>query len=129
MTDRQAKDLGRRAEKLVGAEYARRGWEVLHRNWRPHGLGLRGEIDLVVRRGELLAVVEVKARRRSGPTGGPRQAVDVRKRRRLARLADALLVTHPELRSCFVRFDVAAVTMEPDLGEPSLELIEDAFRL
>jgi len=128
VNDKRAKSMGRLAEELVAAEYVRRGWAVLQRNWRPRGLNLRGELDLVARRGELLAVVEVKARSRGGPTGGPREAVDARKRRRLFRLADALLVTHPELRGCFVRFDVAAVTMQPDLGKPSLELIEDAFR-
>jgi putative endonuclease len=129
MTASDAKRMGRRAEELVAAEYQRRGWSVLLRNWRPRGLGLRGELDLVVRRGELLAVVEVKARRREGPVGGAREAVDIRKRRRLARLADALLVSRPDLRGLYVRFDVAAVTWEPELDRPSLELIEDAFRL
>ncbi|MBD3372294.1 MAG: YraN family protein [Candidatus Coatesbacteria bacterium] len=129
MSESDAKRMGRRAEELAAAEYQRRGWSVLLRNWRPRGLGLRGELDLVVRRDELLAVVEVKARRRGGPAGGAREAVDIRKRRRLARLADALLVSRPDLRGLYVRFDVAAITWEPELDRPSLELIEDAFRL
>jgi putative endonuclease len=121
-------ELGGRAEALAAELYERRGWTLVARNWRPRGLDLRGELDLVVRRGDLLAVVEVKARRRRGPAGGPREAVTPDKVRRLARLADALLVSLPELRELYVRFDVVSI-LWPKGQEPEVELIEDAFRV
>lgn len=124
----RAEELGERAETLAAEMYERRGWTVVARDWRPHGLDLRGDLDLVVRRGEILAVVEVKALRRRGPVGGPREAVTPEKIRRLARLADALLVSLPELRGLYVRFDVVAVLWPKDRG-PEVELIEDAFRV
>ncbi len=124
----RAEKLGERAEELAAALYERMGWTVVARDWRPRGLDLRGDLDLVARKGDLLAVVEVKARRRRGPAGGPREAVTPEKVRRIARLADALLVSLPELRGLYVRFDVVAV-LWPKGEEPEVELIEDAFRL
>lgn len=126
--DSRAGRLGERAETLAAEIYERRGWTVVARNWRPSGLDLRGELDLVARKGEILAVVEVKALRRRGPAGGPREAVTPDKIRRLARLADALRVSLPELRGLYVRFDVVAV-LWPKGREPEVELIEDAFRV
>jgi putative endonuclease len=124
----RAEALGDRAENLAAEIYERRGWTVVARNWRPSGLDLRGELDLVARKGEILAVVEVKALRRRGPLGGPREAVTPDKIRRLTRLADALRVSLPELRGLYVRFDVVAV-LWPKGREPEVELIEDAFRV
>ena len=124
----RAEKLGERAEELAAELYERRGWTVIARDWRPRGLELRGDLDLVARRGEVLAVVEVKALRRRGPAGGPREAVTPEKVRRLTRLADALLVSRPELRGLYVRFDVVAVLWPRGRG-PEVELIEDAFRV
>lgn len=84
----------------------RLGWIVLGRNVR---IG-RGEIDLIVRRGSVLAFIEVKARR-SCACGTPEDAVDARKRRQVARLAELWLAARPRaLRGVEdVRFDVVAV--------------------
>lgn len=50
---------GLAAEESVAADYARRGHTVAARRWR----GSRGEIDLVLRNGDGLIVVEVKKAR------------------------------------------------------------------
>jgi len=50
---------GMAAEDAVAAEYERRGHEVAARRWR----GSRGELDLVLRDGAGLIVVEVKQAR------------------------------------------------------------------
>ena len=51
--------------------YRRHGYEIVARNWRCP----LGEVDLIVRRGRLLVVCEVKARRTDafGPAGGRRR--------------------------------------------------------
>src|SRR5690606_35661951 len=60
--------LGRRAESLAARVLVARGWSILAANYR---FGRR-EVDLVARRGDLVAFVEVKAR--SGPGYGPPEA-------------------------------------------------------
>lgn len=65
-----------------------------------------GEIDLVARRGDQIAIVEVKARPALGASGampGPRQQA------RLAHAAAAFLGRHPHLAGLSVRFDVVTI--------------------
>jgi putative endonuclease len=98
--------LGRAAEAAAARHLVREGWVLLGRNVR---VG-RGELDLIARRGSILAFVEVKARR-SAVCGAPEDAVDGRKRRQVARLAELWLAARPwALRGVTdVRFDVIAV--------------------
>lgn len=98
--------LGRAAEAAAADYLTRDGWTLLGRNVR---IG-RGELDLIVRRGGVLAFVEVKARR-SATCGVPEDAVDGRKRRQVDRLAELWLAARPwALRGVSdVRFDVVAV--------------------
>lgn len=98
--------FGRAAEDLAAAHLSARGWRIVGRNIR---VG-RGELDLIVRRGRVLAFVEVKARR-SAACGAPEDAVSARKRRQIARLAELWLAARPwALKGVDdVRFDVVAV--------------------
>lgn len=98
--------FGRAAEEAAARYLIRDGWTLLGRNVR---IG-RGELDLIARRGDVLAFVEVKARR-TAEYGSPEDAVDARKRRKVARLAELWLSVRPwALRGVSdVRFDVIAV--------------------
>ena len=81
--------------------------EIVCRNWRC----AIGEIDLIARRGRLVVVCEVKARR-SDAFGVPALAVGAAKQQRLRRLAAAWLASNRTGRVVDVRFDVVAVTGE-----------------
>ncbi len=98
--------FGRAAEEAAARHLTRNGWTLLGRNVR---IG-RGELDLIARRGPVLAFVEVKARR-TARFGSPEDAVDGRKRRKVARLAELWLSVRPwALRGVTdVRFDIVAV--------------------
>ncbi len=104
MNERQ--QFGRAAEEAAAQYLQRRGWRLLDRNVR---IG-RGELDLIARRGAVLAFVEVKARR-SGAAGAPEDAVTPRKRRQVARLAELWLAWRPWALTGVtdVRFDIVAV--------------------
>jgi len=107
--------VGRRGEAVAAAWYAERGWDVVARNWRCAD----GELDLVCRRGGLVAVVEVKARS-SSRFGAPVEAVGPAKRARLRRVAAAWL--RAQERPCGrVRFDVVSVDAS------GVDVIEEAF--
>ena len=100
--------LGRAAEQAAAVHLERAGWRLLGRNVR---VG-RGELDLIARRGHVLAFVEVKARR-TRSCGAPEDAVSPRKQRQVARLAELWLAVRPwALHGVTdVRFDVVAVDL------------------
>ena len=98
------------------------GWTVTDHRFRMGRL----EIDLVARRRDLVAFVEVKTRRGSG-FGQPVEAVTWAKRREIARVAQAWIGRHG--RPAFTyRFDVIGVTLSP-AGPHRIEHVEDAFRV
>ena len=101
---RRAYARGRRAERLAA-------WWLRLQGYRILALGLRspvGEIDIVARRGGILAVVEVKRRASLVEAA---EAVSPRQRRRLRRAAELYLQRHPELAGLQPRFD--AVLLVP----------------
>lgn len=66
------------------------------------------ELDLVVRRGRVVAFCEVKSKAGDGH-GDPLEMIPPAKVARIRRAADAWLARHPELERLDVRFDVVAV--------------------
>ncbi len=107
--------LGAYGESLVALWYEQRGYSVLARNWRCR----EGEIDLVLGRGSLVVICEVKTRS-SERFGSPFEAVGPDKQRRLRHLgARWLAESHTGYRD--VRFDVAGV-----VGR-RVQVIEHAF--
>lgn len=102
--DRQgAERRGRRAETLARLLLALKGWRVVATRYRTPV----GEIDLIVRRGRILAMIEVK--QRPSHTAAL-HAVQPRQRERIARAAQWFLARDGR---CFadynIRFDVVAV--------------------
>ena len=99
---RAAERRGRAAELLCRWHLRVRGWHILASGWRcPFG-----EIDIVARRGRVLAIVEVKAR---PDLAGAAVAVSPRQRRRIARAAESFLALRPDLAGHDIRFDVMLV--------------------
>ena len=93
---------GRWAETLAAWSLRLHGYRVLARRYRTP----LGEIDLVVRRGRLLAFVEVKARRDLEQALG---ALGPRQKARTRRAAELFLLRHPAHADCVLRFDLVAV--------------------
>jgi putative endonuclease len=108
-------ERGRWGEDIAAAWYQRRGYVVVARNWRCRA----GEIDLVVRRGRLVVVSEVKARR-TDAYGPAASAVGPVKQQRLRRLAAAWLAS-TGVHGVEVRFDVVAITGH------EIDVVTDAF--
>ena len=96
--------------------YRLRGYRILDGN-----VWLAGaELDLVVRRGRVLAFCEVKSKAGDG-YGDPLEMIPPAKIARIRRAAEAWLAVHPELESLDVRFDVVAVRGS------RIEHVPDAF--
>ena len=112
---------GRRFEGVAARHLEARGWRVIERNLRWH----RKEIDLVVRRGDLVAFVEVKGRG-GRECGHPLEAVTPRKRREIEAVA-RWWVASRGVAGLVYRFDAVAVEESAD-GRLRVEHVEDAWR-
>ncbi len=114
--------LGRRGEQIAAEYLEQRGVRIVARNVHMR----EAEIDLIGLEGRTLCFVEVRLRR-SVRFGSPAASVDARKRRRIARAAQAWLASGRPPRHEILRFDVVAIdaSQEP----PGIEHYRDAFTL
>ena len=95
---RRAVRAGRRAETLCAWHLRARGYRILARRLRT----VAGEIDILARRGRVLAVIEVKARPSLAQAA---EAIGARQRQRVLRAAEAFLAQNPALAKLDLRFD------------------------
>ena len=99
---RQAFRRGHAAELLCLWHLRLRGYRILARRFRVPS----GEIDLIARRGRVLAAIEVKARPSVTIAS---ESISARQRRRVARALEHFLAMRPELAGLAPRFDVMLV--------------------
>lgn len=93
---------GHRGEWLAAIVLMLKGYRILARRHRTR----LGEIDLIARRGDLVAIVEVKAR----PTlEQAMEAVGFETQTRIERAADLWLARQPDHARLSLRFDLVAV--------------------
>jgi putative endonuclease len=99
---RRAERRGRLSEWICLWHLRLHGWHIVAHQWRCPA----GEIDILARRGAVLAVIEVKSRAEIGATAS---ALSPRQRRRIARAAQAFLKARPDLAGLALRFDLMRV--------------------
>jgi putative endonuclease len=97
--------LGQRGEDLAARHLTAKGYEIVARNWRCEV----GEVDLVVKDGGCLALVEVRTRR-GRSMGSPEESITAAKQTRLIALGEAY-VQADEWEGAW-RIDVVAVEMD-----------------
>lgn len=93
---------GLRAESVASWWLRLKGYRILARRFRVPA----GEIDLVARRGRVLAVVEVKER---AGLDRAAEAVSAKQRHRISRAAAAFLQQNPAQAAFDLRFDVVLI--------------------
>lgn len=115
MMDNQQR--GERGEQLALTYLQKQGYDLLEKNWRAG----HKELDLIMRHGEAVVFVEVKARA-SAAFGTPGEAVDRRKQRKLLEAAQTYLYEHGLLDTP-ARMDV----VEVDLHSGTVRHLINAF--
>ncbi len=113
----RAEQHGHKAERAAEVLLRGKGYRILDRRAKTPV----GEIDLVARRGNAIAFVEVKAR----PTHD--QAIEAVNRHQARRIIDAArfwMQQQPELAACDCRFDI--ITVSPYLWPRHVENAFDA---
>ena len=94
--------LGVSAEGRASLFLAAKGYRTLAKRWKTPV----GEIDLVVKRGNLIAFVEVKARAKLDAAA---ESVLPRQKKRIIAAAEAWLAAHPEHAGYDMRFDAVLI--------------------
>ena len=98
----RAQERGRRGENRAAWWLRFKGYRILERDLRCPV----GEIDLIARRGGLLAIVEVKVRPDETRAA---EAITARQRRRIEAALGWYLARHPEHANRAIRFDAILV--------------------
>lgn len=116
------KDVFAQRSEDEAANFLRKhGYTILARNYRSR----YAEIDIIAQKGDCIAFVEVKARR-TDRWGGPFEAVNARKRKKIIALADSYIATHRR-RNVAYRFDIISILWAEDEAFPEIEHYEGAF--
>jgi putative endonuclease len=100
---RAALRRGWRAELLAAVALRLKGYRIVARNFRCR----LGEIDIVARKGDLIAFVEVKSRSHEQAA---LDAVSRESQRRIENAADIWIARQPDAQRLSWRFDIVAVT-------------------
>lgn len=111
---------GPRGENIAVSFLEEQGYTVLARNYRQRF----GEIDIVAEELGVLVFVEVKTRK-NDRYGNPFEAVDIRKQRKLSRMAQDY-ISRNNKEDCAARFDVVAIRLNQE-SSPEVELVRNAF--
>jgi len=99
---RKAYRRGHSSEWVAAAALMLKGFRIVARRYRTK----LGEIDLIARRGDLVLIVEVKARK---TLTGAMEAIAHQSERRIEGAADLWLARQPDYARLSVRFDMVAV--------------------
>jgi putative endonuclease len=111
-------DLGKEGESLAVDFLRRNGYSILETNW----IYQKAEVDILARKDDLLAVIEVKTRS-SIAMGLPQDFVKPKKIRLLVKAVNAYV--QEQAWEVTVRFDIIAIHQLE--GQTVLEHLEDAF--
>ena len=116
--------LGQLGEQLAAEHLARRGFEIVERNYRTRW----GELDIVAFDGRVLAFCEVKTRRSNGDRRRAFEALHSAKRSQVRKMAGRWLIERSDRpHADELRFDAIGVTFTLDGRLLGIEHLEGAF--
>ena len=119
MTDKKPHKFGAESEKLAAEYLQSRNYEILQQRYRFN----RKEIDIVARKDNTIAFVEVKAARTDN-FGSPESWVTPAKQKNIFLAAQGYMSEH-DCEGCDFRFDV--ITLRKEKGEIKLNHLKGAF--
>lgn len=114
----QHNDFGKQAEEMACQYLKEKEYEILERNYTY----LHYEIDIIAKKGNIIVVVEVKARK-SAAYGEPYTFVDKTKIKNLTKAIDFFI--RDKNIDAEVRFDIISIVKNKNIQE--ITHIKDAF--
>ena len=128
----QKQSIGKKGEELALYFLIEKGFEKLETNYRAgkgNGAGSNGEIDIIVKKENVIHFVEVKTRK-NDDFGNPESFVGESQASKISQTAELFLERYEEeLKQKFkgfIQFDIISILFEKDILKEILHL-EDAF--
>lgn len=116
--------IGSRGEDYVVEYLEKQGYIILERDWR-YGRN-KSDVDIICKTADRKTVVFVEVKTRSSvEMATPEDAIDIKKIRRIGRLADDYVKMHDIVEE--LRFDFIGLVIHKDNPDIELNHIEDAF--
>ena len=110
-------ELGKWGEDLAAAYLAKKGYEILERDWKSG----HHDLDIIARDEDTLVIIEVKTRR-NRLFGDPEEAIDYKKRMSLQSAINHYVKSHRTGRD--IRLDIISIV--GTIGStPEIEHIKD----
>ncbi len=117
------RDKGNHYEQMALRYLQQQGLQAVAQNFHCRW----GEIDLILRAGDVLCFVEVKYRR-SAAFGGVAYSIPVSKQHKIIRSALTFIDQNPKFASFSYRFDALFITApKSTAAQENIEWIQDAF--
>ncbi len=113
------KEKGNKGEQLAVGYLIKNGFTILFKNWR----FLKGEIDIICEKNELIIFVEVKTRS-SIDFGNPEEFVSRKQQKLIVNTAHEYLISHQVEKEA--RFDIISIVLKEN-NTFEIEHLEDAF--
>ncbi len=114
------KEVGDLAENFIRTQYIRDGFAIISQNYHTR----QGEVDIIARKGDLIAIIEVKARKDNSLV--PIEYSVTKQKQRRVRLAATAFLQKNNLLDKKIRFDVAFVSFNEQM-EYTHNIITAAF--
>jgi len=110
---------GRLGEKMAGEYLSKRGFNIIHRNWR-HS---HWEVDVIASNKDILHFIEVKTRR-TRKFGFPEDDVTKKKLQNLINASEEYLLLFSEWKK--IQFDILSISILKNQS-PEYFFIEDVY--
>lgn len=128
----QKQTLGKKGEELALQFLIEKGFEKLVTNYRAgkgNGIASNGEIDIIVKKENVIHFIEVKTRK-NDDFGNPEEFVSAAQANKISQTAELFLEKYEEELKQefkgFIQFDIISILFEKDSLKEILHL-EDAF--
>lgn len=128
----QKQTTGKKGEELALQFLIEKGFSTLATNFRAgkgNGIGSNGEIDIIVKKENVIHFIEVKTRKNDN-FGNPEAFVSEAQASKIAQTAELFLEHYEEELNQkfkgFIQFDIISILFEKDVLKEILHL-EDAF--
>jgi len=119
--------MGKLGEDIAAKYLQNKGYQILERNFpRKVSRFLKSEIDVIVKKGDIISFVEVKTSKEN-PSFFPEEKVNFKKKRKLIRSAESWLLKRKIPLDSKWQIDIIAIEIDLQSKKPKISHFENVL--